>query len=67
MPTIKTLTGVQYMLPVPKPVPFHVRIHINEANDFTYTLSRQQTGETPARKSADCAPLYKLYSAATDV
>ncbi len=47
MPTIKTLTDVQYMPPTPKPVQFHVRIHKNEANDVTYTLSRQQPVETP--------------------
>jgi hypothetical protein len=41
------------------PVQFHVEIHINEANDVTYTLSRQQTGETPSRKSAECA-LYSM-------
>jgi hypothetical protein len=46
MPTIKTLTGVPYMPPTPKPVQFHVGIHRNEANDVTYTSSRQQSGET---------------------
>jgi hypothetical protein len=58
---IKTLTGVRLCV-CPRHLnqfKFHVGIQINEANYVTNTLSRQQSAETPCRKSAECAPLYK--------